>query len=75
MKIAIGCDPNAADLKKAPIAFIQEKRHEATDYGGDDPVCAAMAIKTSVFDPASRSVPRIARITDYENKVPCAASS
>jgi ribose 5-phosphate isomerase B len=44
MKIAIGCDPNAADLKKALIPFIQEKGYEVVDYGSDDPIYANVAI-------------------------------
>jgi ribose 5-phosphate isomerase B len=151
MKIAIGCDPNAVDLKKILIAFIQEKGHETVDYGSDDPVYATMAIRaaedvakgicdrgvllcgtgigvsiaankvkgayaacvsnvyqaqravlsnnaniitlgsqvigaelakclveawlSNVFDPASRSAPKIAKIADYENNGACAISS
>jgi ribose 5-phosphate isomerase B len=45
MKIAIGCDPNAADLKKTLIAFIEEKGYEVVDYGSDDPVYANVAIR------------------------------
>ncbi|GHV28506.1 ribose-5-phosphate isomerase [Spirochaetia bacterium] len=45
MKIAIGCDPNAADLKKILFSFIQDKGHEVVDYGSDDPIYANMAFK------------------------------
>jgi ribose 5-phosphate isomerase B len=45
MKIAIGCDPNAVDLKKVLISFMQEKGYEVIDYGSDDPVYANVAFK------------------------------
>jgi ribose 5-phosphate isomerase B len=45
MKIAIGCDPNAADLKKILIPFIEEKGYEIADYGSDDPIYANVAIR------------------------------
>jgi ribose 5-phosphate isomerase B len=47
MKIAIGCDPNARDLKEALISFVQEKGHEVTDYGSDDPIYANTAIRAA----------------------------
>lgn len=37
MKIAIGCDPNAAELKQELKAFISGLGHECVDFGGDDP--------------------------------------
>jgi ribose 5-phosphate isomerase B len=43
MKIAIGCDPNAADLKKTLIPFITKLGHEVKDYGSEDPVYANVA--------------------------------
>jgi ribose 5-phosphate isomerase B len=45
MKIAIGCDPNAEDLKKTLISFMQGKGYEVIDYGSDDPVYANVAFK------------------------------
>jgi ribose 5-phosphate isomerase B len=44
MRIAIGCDPNAEDFKKALIPYIEELGHECADYGSDDPVYANVAI-------------------------------
>ena len=43
MKVAIGCDPNAADLKKILIAFIENLGHEVKDYGSDDEIYANVA--------------------------------
>lgn len=43
MKIAIGCDPNAADFKKVLIPFIESLGHEVVDYGSDDPIYANTA--------------------------------
>jgi ribose 5-phosphate isomerase B len=45
MKIAIGCDPNASDLKNVLIPFIREKGYEVVDYGSDDPIYANTAFK------------------------------
>ncbi len=43
MKLAFGCDPNAADLKKALIAKAESLGHEVTDFGSDDPIYANVA--------------------------------
>jgi ribose 5-phosphate isomerase B len=43
MKIAIGCDPNAVDLKKLLIPFITKLGHEVKDYGSEDPIYANVA--------------------------------
>lgn len=45
MKIAVGCDPNAADYKKMLIPVIESLGHEVTDFGSDDPIYANVAIK------------------------------
>lgn len=42
-KIAIGCDPNAADAKKALIAWLEGKGYPVTDLGSDDPIYANVA--------------------------------
>ena len=42
--IAIGCDPNAKDLKELIVKHLAELGHECTDYGSDDPVYANVAI-------------------------------
>jgi ribose 5-phosphate isomerase B len=47
MKIAIGCDPNAVDLKNILKTFIQGKGYEVVDYGSDDPIYANVAIKVA----------------------------
>ena len=47
MKIAIGCDPNAEELKKVIIAFLHERGYEAVDYGSDDPIYANVAFKVA----------------------------
>ena len=44
MNIAIGCDPNAAEFKKALMPFIENLGHECADYGSDDPIYANVAI-------------------------------
>ena len=43
MKIAIGCDPNAVELKKILVPFIEKLGHEVKDYGSDDPIYANVA--------------------------------
>ena len=43
-KIAIGCDPNAAGLKKAIITHLAELGYECEDYGSEDPIYANVAI-------------------------------
>jgi ribose 5-phosphate isomerase B len=43
MKIAIGCDPNAKDLKNVLIPFIEKLGHQVKDYGSDDPIYANVA--------------------------------
>ncbi|MEJ2731834.1 MAG: RpiB/LacA/LacB family sugar-phosphate isomerase [Deltaproteobacteria bacterium] len=46
-KIAIGCDPNAADLKEAVKQQLTEMGYEYEDYGSDDPIYANVAIKVA----------------------------
>ena len=43
MKVAIGCDPNAVDLKNILIPVIEGMGHEVKDYGSDDPIYANVA--------------------------------
>ena len=45
MKIAIGCDPNAAEMKQELKAFITGLGHECVDFGGDDPIYANTAVR------------------------------
>jgi ribose 5-phosphate isomerase B len=46
-KIAIGCDPNAADLKAVVMQQLTDLGHEYEDYGSDDPIYANVAIKVA----------------------------
>ncbi len=43
MKIAIGCDPNAAALKLTIIDLMEDLGHEVTDLGSEDPIYAHVA--------------------------------
>ncbi len=48
MKIAIGCDPNAQDVKDDLIKFMEAKGYgEVTDFGSDDPIYGHTAVKVS----------------------------
>ncbi len=47
MKVAIGCDPNASELKELLAAYIKGLGHEVVDYGSDDPIYANVAIKVA----------------------------
>lgn len=44
MKIAFGCDPNAADFKLQLMEFVKGLGHEIGDFGSDDPIYANTAI-------------------------------
>ncbi len=46
-KIAIGCDPNAAELKKVLIGELENLGYSFVDYGSDDSVYANVAIKVA----------------------------
>jgi ribose 5-phosphate isomerase B len=46
-KIAIGCDPNAAELKEVVKQQLTDLGYEYEDYGSDDPVYANVAIKVA----------------------------
>lgn len=43
-KIAIGCDPNAAEAKKAIMAWLTKNGYKFSDFGSDDPIYANVAI-------------------------------
>ena len=45
MKVAVGCDPNAASLKHEVIDELRSLGHEVTDFGSDDPVYANVVIE------------------------------
>jgi ribose 5-phosphate isomerase B len=42
-KVAIGCDPNAADLKHVLKKHLEEMGYSTEDYGSEDPVYANVA--------------------------------
>ena len=46
-KIAIGCDPNAAQLKEIIKKHLTDLGYEYEDYGSDDPVYANVAIRVA----------------------------
>jgi ribose 5-phosphate isomerase B len=43
--VAIGCDPNASDLKEIIMILLNEMGYQVKDFGGDDPVYARVAIE------------------------------
>lgn len=43
MKVAIGSDPNAADLKNIVIEHVSSLGHDIEDLGSDDPIYANVA--------------------------------
>jgi ribose 5-phosphate isomerase B len=45
--IAIGCDPNAMELKFAIIDFLKSKGYGVTDFGSEDPIYANTAIQVA----------------------------
>jgi len=45
--VAIGCDPNASDLKNAVIKHLADLGYECEDYGSDDPIYANTAISVA----------------------------
>ncbi len=47
MKIAIGCDPNAQELKQSIITIITELHHEYKDFGSDDTIYANVSIEVA----------------------------
>ena len=46
-KIAIGCDPNATELKKVVKQQLTDLGYEYEDYGSEDPIYANVAIKVA----------------------------
>nr|WP_181716228.1 RpiB/LacA/LacB family sugar-phosphate isomerase [Cryobacterium sp.]QJS06031.1 ribose-5-phosphate isomerase, sugar phosphate isomerase [Cryobacterium sp.] len=44
MRIGIGCDPNAAELKRLLVAYAEELGHEVEDFGSEDPLYPRTAI-------------------------------
>jgi len=46
-KVAIGCDPNAAELKRIVIDHLQDLGYEVQDYGSEDPIYANVAFEVA----------------------------
>lgn len=46
-RIAIGCDPNAAEAKREIIKMLTGKGYCVTDMGSDDPIYANVAVKVA----------------------------
>lgn len=44
MKVAIGCDPNALELKNILKESVVAQGYEVVDYGGEDPIYANTAL-------------------------------
>lgn len=55
MKIAFGCDPNAAALKQSLIKLCQELGHQSVDFGSDDPIYANTAFAVAENVAAGRA--------------------
>lgn len=49
MKIAVGCDPNAAALKNELIDLVSSLGHTATDLGSQDPIYATVAADVAKY--------------------------
>lgn len=47
MLIAIGCDPNAANLKEIIKKHLEDQGYQVTDFGRDDPIYANVAIEVA----------------------------
>ncbi len=54
MTIAIGCDPNAAQLKEEIKKHLAELGHDVKDYGSEDPIYANTAIQVAEAVAAGR---------------------
>lgn len=46
-RIAIGCDPNAADAKRDIIKWLTAQGYPVEDMGSDDPIYANVAVKVA----------------------------
>lgn len=45
LKVAVGCDPNATELKEVIKAFLAQEGYEYEDFGSDDPIYPNVAFK------------------------------
>lgn len=52
--IAIGCDPNASDLKHHLVQYLTGLGYNLIDYGSDDPVYANVAFRVAEAVAAGR---------------------
>lgn len=46
-KVAIGCDPNAAEVKKAVIELLTKKGYDVRDFGSESPLYADVAVEVA----------------------------
>jgi len=46
-KVAIGCDPNASELKEIIKKHLKDLGYESDDYGSDDPIYADVAFRVA----------------------------
>ena len=44
MKVAVGCDPNAMNLKQEILEELKSLGHEVVDFGSENPIYANVAI-------------------------------
>lgn len=44
-KVAVGCDPNAAELKETIKELLKAEGHSFEDFGSDDPIYPNVAFK------------------------------
>lgn len=49
MKLVIGCDPNAAELKLKLMKVCKDLQHEVIDFGSNDTVYANTAIQVAEY--------------------------
>ena len=59
MKIAIGCDPNASELKELIKSQLKEMGHQTEDFGSEDPIYARVAIDVGEVAGGHHRVPRV----------------
>ncbi len=55
MKIAFGCDPNAANLKIVLEKFCEEQGHEVVDMGSEDPIYGNTAVAVGEYVAAGKA--------------------
>ena len=54
MKVAIGCDPNASELKEELIDELKSLGHAVDDFGSDDPIYPNVVIEVGEAVAAGR---------------------